>query len=312
MDTVVSVEVVTARPEDETRAAIARALGWFAAVEWACSRFDRDSELRRLSAHIGTPVPASPIVFEAVRFAIALADRTGGAFDPAVGHVLEAKGFDRDYVTGTRVAPDVPSGGCPTFRDVRLDIARRTITLLRPLVLDLGAVAKGLAIDLAARELAAFESCCVEAGGDLYARGRNAHGKRWRIGVQDPRTPDALVCRFGIANQAVCTSGDYERRTATGDEHHLVDPRTGRSADALASVTVLAPTAMAADGLATAAFVLGPDRGRRLLEDEGVAGILVAPSGAVRTTRGAPARVGTDLCAQSSGVGDENTTEGTA
>jgi thiamine biosynthesis lipoprotein len=188
----------------------------------------------------------------------------------------------------------VPSGGHATFRDVRLDAARRTITLLRPLVLDLGAVAKGLAIDLAARELAAFESCCVEAGGDLYARGRNAHGKRWRIGVQDPRAPSALVCRFEIADQAVCTSGDYERRTPIDDEHHLLDARTGRSARALASVTVLAPTAVAADGLATAAFVLGPDRGRRLLEDEGVAGILVTPSGAVRTTRGAPAHVGTD------------------
>jgi FAD:protein FMN transferase len=92
----------------------------------------------------------------------------------------------------------------------------------------------------------------------------------------------------------VCTSGDYERRTPGGAEHHLLDPRTGRAAGALASATVLAPTATAADGLATAAFVLGPERGLRLLHREGAQGVLITPAGELLLTDGLrpPGRLG--------------------
>ena len=308
MDTVISVEVVGERPDGAARPAIQRALRWFEAVERACSRFDPESELRQLSGRVGEPVVVSPIVFEAVRFALALAQRTHGAFDPTIGQVLEAHGFDRNYRTGERIgtprgdadagsavtgrasrlAGDRPTRRDVTYHDVRLDPARHTITLRRPLVLDLGAVAKGLAIDLAARELAAFPSFCVDAGGDLFARGQNAHGQPWRIGIQAPDTGATLGYALDVSDVAVCTSGDYERVTADGLQHHLLDPRTGQSARALASVTVVAPTALAADGLATAAFVVGPAAGLRLLEREGVGGVLIAPDGSVRTTRDLP------------------------
>jgi thiamine biosynthesis lipoprotein len=97
--------------------------------------------------------------------------------------------------------------------------------------------------------------------------------------VRHPRDGRALACALDVGAGAVCTSGDYERRTPDGAQHHLLDPRTGSSAGALASATVIAPTAMAADGLATAAFVLGPERGRRLLHREGVEGVLIDPAG---------------------------------
>lgn len=284
MDTFVTVEVVTAETEPRVSAAIQRALDWFDVVERACSRFDPDSELRRLLQRVGRPVVTSPVLFEAVRFACELARRTDGAFDPTVGWALAAKGFDRDYRSGQRIPVPAAAAGVASFRDVRLDPGHRAISLRRPLVLDLGAVAKGLAIDLAARELAAFGSYCVEAGGDVFARGRNAEGRSWRIGIRDPRANGEIVRVLELVQGAVCTSGDYERRTADGHEHHLVDPRSGRSAGGLASATVMAPTALAADGLATAAFVLGPERGLRLLECEGVAGLLITPSGEIRTT----------------------------
>jgi thiamine biosynthesis lipoprotein len=288
MDTVVTVEVVTEQPAEQARTAIERALAWFGEVERVCSRFDPDSELRRLMARPGEPVPASPILFEAVRFALALARLTGGAFDPTIGRVLEAHGFNRNYRTGERTGAPASPNSAPravSYRDVRLDAARHTIVLRRPLVLDLGAVAKGLAIDLAARELSAFDNVCIDAGGDLFARGQNRSGQPWRIGVQSPSDGDALVSTIEVSDAAVCTSGNYERLSDDGLEHHLIDPRSGRSARALASVTVIAPTALAADGLATAVFIVGPDRGLRLLEREGVHGVLVTPAGEVRTTR---------------------------
>jgi thiamine biosynthesis lipoprotein len=288
MDTVVTIQVSTTQPDEHVRAAMQRALNWFDLVERTCSRFDPNSELRDLTEHIGEPRTASAVVFEAVRFALALADVTHGVFDPTIGHVLENRGFNRHYLTGDATPSGIPSDARSSFRDIQLDARRRTITLLKPLVLDLGAVAKGLAIDLAARELGAFGSFCVEAGGDLFAKGANGHRQPWRVGVQDPRERTAIAYTLELTNQAVCTSGDYERRTsdAQGTEHHLVDPRTRRSPRELASVTVVAPTALAADGLATAAFILGPRRGLRLLESQGVGGVLISANGQIQTTRG--------------------------
>ena len=103
--------------------------------------------------------------------------------------------------------------------------------------------------------------------------------------MQDPRDDGQLAYLLEVVDQAVCTSGDYERRTTDGLEHHLVDPRSGRSAQALTSVTVVAPTALAADGLATAAFILGPERGLAPARSGGVDGVLITPTGELRTTR---------------------------
>jgi len=164
----------------------------------------------------------------------------------------------------------------PTFRDVQVDAVDRTITLSRPLTLDLGAVAKGLAIDMAARELDRFHHFAVDAGGDLFVGGRNASGAPWSVGIRHPRSDGQLLARLRVSDHAVCTSGDYERTGAAGaGEHHILDPRTGRSPQAVASVTVVAPTALVADALATAAFVLGPEDGRRFLERHGVDGVIV-------------------------------------
>ena len=144
----------------------------------------------------------------------------------------------------------------------------------KPLLLDLGAVAKGLAIDLAAQELTCFAHAVVEAGGDLSVRGRSATNEPWRVGIRHPRQEGALIEVLHVSDMAVCTSGDYERRGPRGDGHHLIDPQRGASVDTVASVTVIAPTAMVADALATAAFVLGPARGLRFLEAQGVDGLI--------------------------------------
>jgi FAD:protein FMN transferase len=219
---------------------------------------------------------------------MAVAAETGGAFDPTVGHAMETRGFNREYRTGqivhTRLAPAAVS-----YRDVRLDPTRKTIMLLRPLILDLGAVAKGLAIDLAARELEPFENFAIDAGGDLYLAGCNSEGEPWTIGISHPRRAGELLDSVRVSNRAVCTSGDYERRVAVGpDGHHILDARSGCSARSVVSVTAIAPTAMMADALSTAAFVLGPAEGIRLFERMGVEGLIVTPSLERFATKGFP------------------------
>lgn len=281
MGTTVTIHVVGAEADEARKASIARAFEWFRRVEECCTRFDRRSELMRLTERVGEAVSVTPLLFEAVRFALEVARASDGAFDPTVGHLQEKRGFNRHYLTGDTVnsnlGPDYAedsSGNLASYRSVRLNKARRTITLLRPLVLDLGAVAKGFAVDLAARELAAFAGAAVDAGGDVYARGVSSSGGPWRIGIRHPRSPGQLIDIVVVSNSAVCTSGDYECPAAESDAgHHIIDPRTGNSPDAFASLTVIAPTAMAADALGTAAFVLGPSRGLTFLGEQGINGV---------------------------------------
>ena len=282
MGTVVSMQVVghgaSQRARRERTLGVDRAFHWFRRVESVCSRFDATSEVRQLCNTVATPVRVSPLLFQAVQFALAVAHDTSGAFDPTIGARMEARGFDRDYRTGERAPTGVVAARTTSYRDVSVDSEAQTITLHRPLVLDLGAVAKGLAVDIAARELSPFVNFAIDAGGDLYLGGRNADDAPWSVGIRHPRDATRCIDTLQVTDCAVCTSGDYERVGVASGEHHLMDPRSDATADLSASATVIAPSAMVADALATAAFVLGPIDGIALLERHAVRGFLVTPS----------------------------------
>lgn len=282
MDTIVRVRIVSSLPQVEVDRACGQALSWFERVETVCSRFETSSEVVRLCARWGEPVVVSPLLFECLRFALAVARRTGGAFDPTVGVRQVERGFNRNYRTGEEVPGTAPQADT-SYRDIVLDEARRTVLLRQPVLIDLGAVAKGLAIDLASRELAqiAPTGYGIDAGGDLFLAGLGPGGRMWRTGIPDPQAPGRWLAVLEATDVAICTSGAYERPSPhLPGEHHIVSPRTGRSPRALVQVTVVAPTAMLADALGTAAFVLGPRRGLRLLEREGgVEGLLVTRQG---------------------------------
>lgn len=293
MGTFVTIQVVGREPDLQERTtreeAVTRAFGWFHRIEECCTRFEPQSEVMQLITQVGVAVPASEILYEAVRFAVAVARETDGAFDPTVGFAMETRGFNREYRTGRTVKTAIEAAGSASYRDVRLDPERKTITLLRPLILDLGAVAKGLAIDLAARELQPFENFAIDAGGDLFLGGCNAEGEPWSVGIRHPRRDNELIETLRVSSKAVCTSGDYERRIrGEGDDHHILDPRAGVSAQTVASATVVAPTAMLADALSTAAFVLGPDEGIRLLDRLNLDGMIISPALERFATRGMP------------------------
>lgn len=291
MGTIVTIQVAgSAADLQQTihrEESIERAFGWFRHIEDCCTRFNPQSESMRLTTRIGVSVPVSGVLYEAVAFALAVAEESDGAFDPTVGYTMQERGFNREYSTGQVVQMDIEPGGEVSYRDVCLDPDKKTITLLRPLILDLGAVAKGLAIDMAARELRSFPGFAINAGGDLYLGGLNPEGSLWTIGIRHPREDDALIDTVVVSNRAVCTSGDYERRSSSEDNgHHIIDPRNGASANEVASVTVVAETAMLADALATAAFVLGPARGIRLLDRMGADGLIVSSALDRYETRG--------------------------
>jgi thiamine biosynthesis lipoprotein len=163
------------------------------------------------------------------------------------------------------------------------------------LTVDLGAIAKGYAIDRAAEVLrrAGIESAAINAGGDIRLIGD--HGARpWRIAIQHPRDSARPLATLELADAAVVTSGDYERFFEQDGVryHHIFDPRTGYPAGRCQSVTVVAPSAALADALSTAVFVLGPEEGFALLQRFPEAeGLIVAADGTPQASPGLEAKL---------------------
>jgi thiamine biosynthesis lipoprotein len=279
------VQIVGAHPNAETLAA--EALDWFRVVESTCSRFDPTSELSQLCNSAPVWMTVSPLLFEVLRVALAVSQASRGAFDPTVGAALQSRGFDTHWQTGARRASRTHAQQAD-WRDVSLDDATGRVRLHRALQLDLGAVAKGFALDLAARAIAGVADCCLVAGGDLLCRGTNARERPWRTAIVHPLATDrsAGTLEVHAPEYAICTSGGYARRNAHG--HHLLDPRRpgAPNADSLASATVIAPQAGIADALATAAFVLGAEDARALLEEQGVDAVLIDARGVLHLVNG--------------------------
>ena len=254
-------EVVLSRGDPVAVAAV------FARWEGVFSRFLRDSELTRVNASPAWALHVSPLFARALRIALEAAADTGGLVDPTLGAALEAAGYDTDFSRlagdGAPVGPAVPS----RLGEVRLDgrILRRPPGLL----LDLNGVVKSLAVDEAADALSS--GGFVSAGGDLAARGP--------VDVGLPGGDAVRVVRGGLA-----TSGVVSRRWRRGgrEQHHLIDPRTGRPYrdPPWEQVTVSGASCLAADVAAKASFLLGED-GPAWLDEHGMPGRFVARGGDV-------------------------------
>lgn len=300
MGTAVSIKAVSSAAEPAVRQQIAEAFRYFREVETVCSRFDPQSELSRLSRRIGQSVPLSPILFETLRFALAVAETSGGRFDPTIGFQLEKHGFNRHYLTGETVSSadrnqaqnqtneqQAAAGAPVSFRDISIDEDNRTVCLNQPMRLDLGAVAKGFAVDLAAGPLSGCEGFLINAGGDIYAAGVNEQSRTWRIGIQHPFEKTQTVGSVQITRGAVCTSGSYERPSPLSDHtHHLIEPESGQSPQEVVSCTVISSFAMMADAFSTAAFIMGPQEGAALLNQMDLQGLWISKDLTVKRTPG--------------------------
>ena len=135
--------------------------------------------------------------------------------------------------------------------------------------IDLGGFAKGHAVDRGAQILAArgIAHAIVTAGGDSRVLG-DRRGRPWTIAIRDPRNAEGVVAVLPLEDVAISTSGDYERFFVRDGErcHHLIDPATGKSPCGVRSVTILAADGLTTEGLSKSVFVLGVERGMRLIE----------------------------------------------
>ncbi len=206
--------------------------------------------------------------FHVLSHALALAEDSGGAYDPTVGPLVNAWGFgphQRAYEPPSPAAVEA-ARACCGWRRVQLDAERRAALQPGGAYLDLSSIAKGYGVDRAAQALDALgiTQYLIEVGGELRARGKRPDGQPWRVAIEVPDASDDHALALPLRDRSIATSGDYRRHAGSGDQRyaHTIDPRTGLPVrNNLASVTVLHPGCMEADALATALTVLGETDG---------------------------------------------------
>lgn len=238
-------------------------------LERRWSRFLADSELSGLNANAGMPVIVSSETYALVRHAVDAADHTDGRFDPTVHDSMIALGYDRTFEATIDSVTSAPEPAPGTAR-IEFDDALEAITLPPDVRLDLGGIGKGAAADLVCDELldAGARGAAVSVGGDTRVRGESPTGGAWAIEVGGRRADVPTILDGGF-----CTSGVTGRRWRDG-RHHLLDPRTGRSAQSpIETITVIGATATQAEVLAKAAFLCGADA-PAYLESHGVSAVV--------------------------------------
>ena len=231
------------------------------------------------AAGSGTPVPVPHNLAVLLRFSLDICQESDGAFNPLIGPVMRVWGFNG---AASRIAP--PSAEELRAADALTDWRKVEILTLTNcadavslptagMELDLGADAKGYAVDVAWERLKAAgqKNLLIDLGGNLRAIGEAAPGRGgWRTGVRNPFDKSGLLCAFLMRDgEAVATSGNYERFVEIEGVRyaHIMDPRNGRPVTGMAGTTVVAPNGMLADALSTTVFILGPQKGAALLKN---------------------------------------------
>jgi thiamine biosynthesis lipoprotein len=244
-------------------------------VDRSMSHWRDDTELTRFNRDLDAgSFQLSPETRRVAAAALTLARETGGAFDPTVGPLVAAWGFGPEAATEepderelARLRERVG------WQRLRWDEQQRLVRRAPGVELDLSAIAKGYAADALAQMLAADQPAgvLVEVGGEVHAFGTAADGGPWRVGVESPVAPGSkLETVVALTGAALATSGDYRQvRVSEGvARSHILDPRTGQPlANRVASASVIAPTCMEADGVATALMVMGPEAGLAWVEE---------------------------------------------
>jgi thiamine biosynthesis lipoprotein len=254
------------------------------------SHYKPESQLSAVNAHAAErPVEVDPTIVEVVARALEFSRISGGAFDITYASV----GYLYDYRAHQKPSEAQIEQALPgvDYRRVQVDRVASTIRFTAPGVrIDLGGIAKGYAVDRSIEILRklGIRHAMVNAGGDTRLLG-DRRGAPWIVGVRDPRNDSALVTRLPLADEAVSTSGDYERYfEADGVRyHHILVPGTGKSAREVRSVTILGPDATTTDGLSTTVFVLGVRRGLELVERlPGIEAVIVDAEGRIHHSAG--------------------------
>lgn len=236
-------------------------------LEQLWSRFIETSDLSRLNEADGEWVEVAPETIDLIGLSVEAWSLTGGLFDPTVHDAVVAAGYDRSFedVRDGALSQAVTVSGAevPGCGGIALDGLRARLP--HGVRLDPGGIGKGRAADVVAAELMELGACgaCVNVGGDVRVMGEAPAGSAlWAIAVEDPWDPDRAVTQVGLSGGAVASSSTLRRRWrgTEGAVHHLIDPRSGRSATSdVAATTVVAAEAMWAEIFAKCLVISGTE-----------------------------------------------------
>ncbi|MEA3561032.1 MAG: FAD:protein FMN transferase [Candidatus Omnitrophota bacterium] len=274
MGTLVEISVADKdKPTGQIKEAVDKAFSQMEAVDKVMSIYRADSQLSEVNLNEGQMIAVSDELLTVIKRSVYVSRLSEGAFDVTAGPVIELWGFGggertKNLPSLKEINQALSAVGC---QNVIIDEQKREIGFAKKgMRIDLGAVAKGYAVDKAVEALKekGIKNALVNAGGDIYCLGLNAENAPWVIGIKDPRNSSGVVTTLKLTNRACATSGDYENFFLKNRKRfsHLIDPRTGRPVqNKIVSVTVLAPDCFQADALATAVFILGKEKGLNLI-----------------------------------------------
>lgn len=280
----------TAEAAERAARAIEAAFRAVERLDRLLSTWDEATPVSRLNrAPVGEPVALAPdlgaLLLEAERWA----ERTGRAFEPAIGPLIDA--WDLRGAGRRPTAAELDSALAAVRAGVRLeDGGTRAARMDARAWIDTGGFGKGAALRQAGRALRSrgVDAALLDFGGQLLALGAPAGEAGWRVGVAHPAQREQVSAELLVRDVSVATSGASERFVEVGGERfgHLLDPRTGQPVPPWGSVTVVTADAFAADALSTALYVLGPERGMEWVRERADVGALFledTPEGVVVT-----------------------------
>jgi thiamine biosynthesis lipoprotein len=249
------------------------------------STYKPESQLSQVNAHaFERPVQVDADIMDVVLQSLEYSRLSDGVFDITYASV----GYLYDYRARVHPTDEEIAGALASvdYRQLEVDRESRTIRFRKPgMRIDLGGFAKGWAVDRGVEILRSLgiEHAMVNAGGDTRLLG-DRRGKPWVVGIRDPRRDGAVVTRIPLVDEAISTSGDYERffEEEGVRHHHILVPGTGKSPSAVRSVTVIGPTATRTDGLTKPVFILGVERGMEYVRRVGdVEAVIVDDQGRI-------------------------------
>ncbi|MFQ5543582.1 MAG: FAD:protein FMN transferase [Nitrospiria bacterium] len=275
---------------DQVDVAIKAAFAEVWRLEKLMSSYIPESPLSKINQNAGKqPVPVSRELFLLIKKSLHFSELTHGAFDISFASVGKLWSFRKKIVPTS----DVVKAQLPfvNYKKIRIEDADTSVFLPSArMKIALGGIGKGYAMDRAMITLKehGINNAMVMAGGDTLIRGKKG-SESWRIGLRDPNKKDGILSVLPLTDQAISTSGDYERFFMKDGlrYHHILDTKTGFPAMLCRSVSILAPDATTSDALSTSVFVLGPKEGLALIDRlKGVEGIIVDPEGKIHLSSG--------------------------
>jgi len=293
MDTICTITVVSSS-ERQAKEAINAGFAEIKRLEDLLNFFSEQSEITAINKSSGyKPVKVSEETRDVIEKAIRISEYTDGAFDPTIAPLIRLWVFSGKNPNIPETKKIKKALTLVDYKKIKINnITSEVFLEEKGMALDPGGIVKGYTADKAINVIKAkgIKAALVAIAGDIKGFGLKPDAEPWKVGIQNPRpippnvthnasrvTDNDIFASLLLKDKAISTSGDYQRFFIKDGRryHHILNPKTGFPADVVVSASVIAPDGYVADGISTGIFILGPEKGIKLLKSLGLSGIIV-------------------------------------